>query len=106
MDPTAKELKELAEATVPMKAIRDWVGLSDALWNGIVEVMDEFVHVREVCHVLTTTWNEEMESVMVQALDGDGQPTDVPPRKPKAREWGQVGSFRRICFLVMGGEPK
>ncbi len=61
MDPTPSELQAIST----LKEVRDWVGIHDAVWQGICESMGAFKFIREVVLVSPGAWDKGVRDAEV-----------------------------------------
>ena len=54
MDPTPSEVQAIST----LKEVLDWVGIHDAVWQGICESMGAFKFIREVVLVPPDAWDK------------------------------------------------
>ena len=93
MEPTTAKIDSIRTSSDPLKAVINWVGLSEDVLIGLRSHLGDFKKLRDIAYMDQEDWNRAKTAVEITADSGK--------RKLNPLEKGQVGMLRDVACKIL-----
>lgn len=104
MDPSDTDLAAIQD----LDSARRWAGVTNDLWNSVMEELGDIALLREVVLITYGDWQAAISNVAISVGGSSTPVTGIvvpPPRALTPVEKGRIRSLRRVCRILFRLDP-